>query len=341
MTSTEQLETPTARRSVRISGISRIPQGIVLPLALVALVVALAFFEPRFFSAANLANIARNASYLAIVGTAQMLVIMLGGLDLSIGVTVALSSVVTAITMSHGLAWWPENEVLTILFATTSALGAAALVGLLNGMCIARLNASAFMVTLGMFSVVGGIAFYLTAGIPIYGLVPEFIQGLGRGTVAGVPVAVLIAIAVVLTAYLVQNHTRFGRHLYAIGGNAHAARVSGVPTQLYTVIAYIVCSLLAGVAGILITARIGAGQANLGSEYMLQSIGAAVIAGVSLRGGVGRVESLLLSSIFLTVFANAMNLSRIDSKIQTIVFGVVLLSAVMLDRTKRGGGSND
>ena len=133
---------------------------------------------------------------------------------------------------------------------------------------------------------------------------------------------------------IVQQNSRLGRYLYAIGGNSDAARLSGIAVERHIVFAYTACSLFAGIAGILITARIGAGQANLGTEYMLQSIAVAVVAGVSLRGGTGRAEMVLLSATFITVFANAMNLIRIDSKIQTIVFGVVLLSAVFLDRRK-------
>jgi ribose transport system permease protein len=313
----------------------------VLPAVLLVLLAILCLTEPRFMAQANLINVSRNASYLVIVGIGQMLVMILGGLDLSIGVVVALSSVCTALTLSRTAAFWPGHDAFAIVLSTAAALGVSALVGLVNGMCVARLNASAFMVTLGMFSIVGGLAYYITAGIPIYGMPASFMASLGRGSVFGIPWAVLIALFLVGLLVFIQRFTRFGRHLYAVGGNLTAARVSGVPTTRITVTAYVACSLLAGLTGILITARIGAGQANLGSEYMLQSIGAAVIAGVSLRGGIGRVEALLVSSVFLTVFANAMNLVRIDSKIQTIVFGVVLLGAVLIDRRGRKGDGDD
>jgi ribose transport system permease protein len=309
-----------------------------LPAILLALIAVLAVIEPRFLSPLNVLNLSRNVSFLTIVSLGQMIVMIVGGMDLSIGVVVALSSVTTAIVMNQSMAWFPGQDVLAIWFALAAALGVSGIVGMLNGVCIAVTGASAFIVTLGTFSIVGGISYYITAGIPIYGMPNGFTTGFGRGSAAGLPYSVYIATALVILVILMQRQTKFGRYLYAIGGNPGAARLSGVPVRRYTVAAYICCSVLAGLAGFLITARVGGGQANLGSEYMLQSIAVAVVAGVSLRGGLGRGEMVLLSGIFITVFGNAMNLVRIDSKIQTIVFGVVLLIAVFLDQRKARRG---
>lgn len=315
--------------------------ALLLPAFLLVLLGALATAEPRFLSPLNMLNLSRNVSYLTVVSLGQMLVMIVGGMDLSVGVVVALSSVTTALVMNRALAWSPDHESAAIAAACLAALAVAAVIGFVNGLCIAKGRASAFIVTLGAFSVVGGISYYVTAGIPIYGLPTGFTNGLGRGTVVGLPVSVYVALALCVVVLIVQQRSRFGRHLYAIGGNPAAARLSGIAVDRSVILAYTLCSLLAGIAGILITARIGAGQANLGSEYMLQSIAVAVVAGVSLRGGVGRVEMLLVSSIFVTVFANAMNLIRIDSKLQTIVFGVVLLGAVVIDRRARAGDADD
>lgn len=310
-----------------------------LPILCIALVAALAIGETRFLSPLNLLNLSRNVAYLTIASLGQMLVMTLGGIDLSIGVVVAMSSVTTAIVMNRVMAWWPGHELLAVATATLAALLASAAVGVLNGLCVAKARASAFIVTLGTLSIVGGISYYVTAGIPVYGLPAAFTNGFGRGTVAHVPYSVFIAAGLMLLLAVVQQNTRIGRYLYAIGGNPGAARLSGIAVGRHTVLAYTVCSLFAGIAGVLFTARIGAGQANLGTEYMLQSIAVAVVAGVSLRGGTGRAEMVLLSATFITVFANAMNLVRIDSKIQTIVFGVVLLGAVFLDRRKAPGSN--
>ncbi|MFC3721897.1 ABC transporter permease [Neoaquamicrobium sediminum] len=313
----------------------------IVPLLLLVLAVGLSIAEPRFFSETNIANILRNASYLAIISSGQMLVMILGGIDLSVGVVVALSSVTTSIVMSRLSALWPDHATLTILISCVIALGLSTSIGLINGLLVAYTKASAFMITLGTLTVVGGIAFYITSGIPIYGMPEGFTREFGRASLLGLSYPTYIAAALILAIALAQRHLNIGRHLYAVGGHGPAARASGLPVKKLTIMAYTLCSALAGLVGILLTARIGSGQANLGSEFMLQSIGAAVLAGVSLRGGIGRAEMVAVSSIFLTVVANGMNLLRIDSKLQTIVFGVLLLFAILMDRRNRGGPSYD
>lgn len=312
--------------------------SVLLPAVLLALITVLALVEPRFLSPLNVLNLSRNVSFLTIVSLGQMIVMIVGGMDLSVGVVIALSSVTTAIVMNQSVAWFPGQEIMAVWLAFAAALGVSAFVGLVNGTCVAVTGASAFIVTLGIFSIVGGISYYVTAGIPIYGMPNAFTNGFGRGTAAGVPYSIYIAGALLVLTILMQRRTRFGRYLYAIGGNSVAARLSGIPVRRYTAAAYVCCSTLAGLAGFLITARVGGGQANLGSEFMLQSIAVAVIAGVSLRGGIGRAEMVLVAAIFITVFGNAMNLVRIESKTQTIVFGLVLLIAVFLDQRKARGG---
>jgi len=313
-----------------------IAMGLV-PIFLVVLAVVLASIEPRFLSENNISNVLRNSSYLAIISVGQMLVMILGGIDLSVGVMVALSSVTVSIMMGRLSAYWPEQEAAVIAVSCLITLGLSALIGIINGVLVAYTKASAFMITLGTLSVVGGIAFYTTSGIPIYGMPESFTKGFGRGELLGLTYPTYVAAAIILLIAFAQRHLNLGRHLYAIGGHGPAARSSGINVEALTIGAYACCSLLSGLAGILITARIGSGQANLGSEFMLQSIGAAVLAGVSLRGGVGRAEMIALSSILLTVVANGMNLVRIDSKLQTIVFGVLLLIAILIDRRSQGG----
>lgn len=310
-----------------------------MPVFLIFLVILLAVVEPRFLSDTNISNVLRNASYLALIGTGQMLVMILGGIDLSVGVIVALSSVTTSIIMGRLGAVFVGQETIVIVLSCLAALGISAAVGVVNGLLVAYTRASAFMITLGTLCVVGGVAFYITSGIPIYGMPDSFTKGFGRGSLLGISYPTYIVALLIVVVSLAQRHLTIGRHLYAIGGHTPAARSSGIPVKALTVAAYTCCSLLSGLAGIMITARIGSGQANLGSEFMLQSIGAAVLAGVSLRGGVGRGEMIALSSLLLTVVANGMNLSRIDSKLQTIVFGVLLLVAILADRRNRSTGN--
>ncbi|TKB18619.1 MAG: ABC transporter permease [Mesorhizobium sp.] len=308
-----------------------------LPVFLVVFAIVLTIVEPRFLSEANLSNVLRNTSYLAAISAGQMLVMILGGIDLSVGVIVALSSVTTSIVMSRLDALWPGQEAAVIAVSCLAALGLSAAIGAMNGILVAYTKASAFMITLGTLSVAGGIAFYVTSGIPIYGMPDAFTKGFGRGAWFGFSYPTYIVLTLILLLAVAQRHFNVARHLYAIGGHGPAARSSGISVKALTIGAYTCCSLLSGLAGIMITARIGSGQANLGSEFMLQSIGAAVLAGVSLRGGIGRAEMIALSSLFLTVVANGMNLLKIDSKLQTIVFGVLLLIAILTDRRSRGG----
>jgi ribose transport system permease protein len=310
-----------------------------VPFFLIFLVVVLAVVEPRFVSQNNISNVLRNTSYLALISTGQMLVMILGGIDLSVGVVVALSSVTVSMIMARLGAVFVGQDGLVIFLSCLAALGVSTAIGIVNGVLVAYTRAGAFMITLGTLSVIGGIAFYITSGIPVYGMPDAFSKGFGRGTWLGISYPTYMALLLIVLVALTQRHFTIGRHLYAIGGHMPAARSSGIPVKALTIGAYACCSLLSGLAGIMITARIGSGQANLGSEFMLQSIGAAVLAGVSLRGGIGRGEMIALSSLLLTVVANGMNLSKIDSKLQTIVFGVLLLVAILADRRNTGRGN--
>lgn len=310
-------------------------QRYALAFAALVLVLSLTIFFPRFATVSNLSNIARNASYLAIISAGQMIVMVLGGLDLSVGVVVAISSVTAAITMAAATTAG-FNEPAVIFLGLLAALSISACIGAANGILISRFRVSAFMVTLGAFSVVGGIAYYWTSGIPIYGMPSIFTKDFGRGSWFGIPLPLLIAVALVGAGSFLQRQTVFGTRLIAVGGNAAAARASGIKTDGYVVGGYVLCSLLAGIVGVLLTARIGSGQANIGTEFMLQSVGAAVIAGVSLRGGKGAVESVAFSAVFLTLLSNGMNLAGIDSKLQPLAFGALLVAAVLLQ-----GGHED
>lgn len=304
----------------------------VLVAMVVVLAVVIATIEPRFLRQANLFNVLRNASFLAIVSAGQMLVLIVGGFDLSVGAVVALTSITTASVMAALLASMPDAVPIVIIVGIGAGILAGAGIGLINGLCVAFLRVSPFMVTLGTLSIASGIALYYTTGIPVYGMPREFTKEFGRAIVLGLPAATFVALGVIGAVWFVQRRTKFGRYIYAIGGNMQAARVSGVSVNYYLICTYVLCAALAAVTGVLLTARIGSGQATLGSTLMLESIAAAVIGGVSLRGGVGRVEMVALSALFLSIISNGMNLIRIDSKIQTLVLGVVLILAVAFEQ---------
>ncbi|MBR1150347.1 ABC transporter permease [Bradyrhizobium sp. JYMT SZCCT0428] len=328
--------TATPPRTTIGSGRSIVGRIGLLPALLVALVAGMSAIDPQFYGILNILNILRNASFLAIVACGQALVIIAGGFDLSVGAVVALASVVTAKTMAAAAAAFPGNNALIIASGVAAGLGCGLLVGLVNGFCVAKLKVSGFVVTLGTMSATAGVGLMITSGIPVYGMPEAFVKGFGRAQVFGLPTAVYLALAVILVTMFAQRRTLFGRYVYAIGGNVDAAVVSGVSIQRHIVGTYVLSSVLAALAGILLTAQVGSGQASFGGDrMMLQSIAAAVIGGVSLRGGVGRVEIVAISALFLTILGNALNLLHIDSRLQPVFLGVIMVAAVALDELSR------
>ena len=314
----------------------------IVPLLLVIVIAAMSLIEPHFYSTGNILNMVRNASFLAVVACGQALVLIVGGFDLSVGAVIALASVVAAKTMAWIGVVYPDEPGLAIAAGVLAALASGAGVGLLNGLCVAKLRISGFVATIGTMSVTLGIALILTNGIPVYGLPGSFVQKFGRATWIGLPSTIYAALGAIALLVLVQRRTLLGRYIYAIGGNPEAASVSGVSLFRCQTSTYVLSGILAALTGLLLTAQVGSGQASLGGDrMMLQSIAAAVIGGVSLRGGVGRLEIVTLASLFLTVLTNALNLLRIDSRLQPVLLGIILVVAVALDELSRRNSALD
>ena len=308
-----------------------------IPFLLVLVVIGMTLVEPRFYGLPNLFNILRNTSFLAIMACGQMLVMIVGGMDLSVGATAALASVVAAKVMASATEAYGFDPGVAMVLGILISLGSAAAVGLLNGLCSALLRVPSLIVTLGTLSIASGITLMMTSGMPVYGLPQGFITGFGRALWWGVPAPAYVAVAVVAVVGLVQRKTVLGTYIYAIGGNPLAAIVSGISATFYVVLTFVLCALLASVTGLLITAQMGSGQTNLGGDrLMLLSIAAAVIGGTSLRGGIGRAEIVGLSALFLSTLTNALNLLRINSKKELVVLGVVVVAAVAIDSLGRG-----
>ncbi len=308
-----------------------------IPILLVLLVAGMVVVEPRFYSLANLFNILRNTSFLAVVACGQMLVMIVGGMDLSVGATAALASVVAAKVMANAVDAQGIGPTGAILLGTFVSLACGAAVGLFNGLCSTLLRVPSLIVTLGTLSIVSGITLVMTSGIPVYGMPQDFMSGFGRAFWWGLPALAYVAVGLVGAVWLMQRKTVLGMHIYAIGGNPLAAAVSGIPTRTYVVVTFVICAMLASVTGLLITAQMGSGQTNLGGDrLMLLSIAAAVIGGTSLRGGIGRAEMVALSALFLSTLTNALNLLRINSKKELVVLGFLLLAAVAANSLTRG-----
>lgn len=308
--------------------------GAALGAILVALVVGLALVEPRFLVERNLVNVVRAASVLGLVAIGQAVVLIVGCFDLSVGAMVAGASVVTASVMVGALESGLGEAAATNL-GIAAGLAAGVVLGCVNGVLVGVFRLGSFMVTLATAAIVSGLSYFYTTGIPIYGMPERFMALFGQGDTLPVPFVVVAWVAIGAGAYVMQSRSRLAVHLYAAGGNERAAMVSGVNVRRSVVLAYVTSAVLAAVVGILLSARIGSGQANIGAELTLQSIAAAVIAGVSLRGGVGDVRRVVVSVLFLAVLGNGMNLMRIDSKLQTVFLGLILMAAVAAEELSK------
>lgn len=304
----------------------------VLPFFLLGALVLFALTSKQFLTLDNITNVARQSVYLVLVSLGQMLVLVTGGFDLAVGTAIALTSVVSALAMVYCAVHFPDMVWLVILLGMSAGFLAALALGALNGLGIAQFGVSPFIMTLGVQSVGAGIALFLTGGVPIGNLPYAFGNIFGFGRLFGVPVPVLIAIVAIVAMWILMNRTRTGARIYAVGGNIKAANLSGIDTKKTLFIAYLICAFLASVAGILLTARVESGETNLGGSIALESIAACVIAGVSLRGGIGRVESVVLGAFFIVLVQNGMNLMQIGSYMQMVLLGALLILAVVIDQ---------
>lgn len=306
----------------------------ILPILLAVVILYFASQESRFYGTANLTNVLRQSTYLIIVTLGQALVLISGGFDLSVGAVIAVTSVVSARYMASHYAANPNSELSSVLVGVGIGLLVGVIFGLVNGIGVARFNVSPFIMTLGMASVGSGFALYYTGGSPVSGMPPLFTREIGTGRWFEIPVPVYAAVLATIVVLFLVGSTSWGRYLYAIGGNTKAAFLSGIPVGVYTASVYVMCSLLAAVAGLLLTARTSSGEPNLGGQYPLESITAAVIGGISLRGGEGRIMGAVLGALFITILTNGMNLIRMESYFQTMAIGVILILAVIFDRLR-------
>lgn len=307
-------------------------QALALPVMFTLAVLLFAWQAPGFLSADNLTNVARQSVYLLIVALGQLIVLICGGLDLSVGTVVALTSVTSATMMAMVFAAMPDAPGLAIAAGAGVGLAIGVVVGVVNGLGTTWLRIPPFMMTLGMSSVLFGVTLLVSGGTPIYGLPPALGQIFGFGEWAGVPVPALVALALVALTYGMLEWTRFGRHLYATGGNARAAELSGVRTHRVIVLSFVLSSVMAVLTGLLLTARLDTGEANIGASLPLESIAACVIAGVSLAGGQGRTLKVLLGTLLIMLVQNGLNLMQVGAYAQTMAIGAILIVAMALAR---------
>lgn len=307
----------------------------VLPFLLVIAMTVFASLSANFLTGQNLLNVARQATYLAIVAMGQMLALLTGGFDLSVGKNVALTSVVGALIMANLARSYPDAAGVAVALGMLGGVAAGTLVGVVNGIGIAVFEVPPFMMTLGTASICFGLALTMTSGVPVYGMPDLFGNIFGFGRFLTIPTPVYVLVALIIIMYVLLAWTRMGRYFYALGGNLRASILSGIATRFYLFMAYVLTALFSAIAGIMLTARLETGEANIGASLPLDSIAACVIGGVSLRGGTGRLSSVVFGAIFIGLIQNGMDLAHIQSYLQEVVIGVLLILAVVADQARQ------
>lgn len=289
---------------------------------------------PNFLKSENLLNIANQIAVIAIIAIGMTMVIITGGIDLSVGSLLALSAVLTA-RFIRDYAGGVDATAAGMVLCGLAAMAACGGVGVFSGVMITRFRIPPFIVTLAMMLVGSGLAYTLAGGQSIYQLPDSFIW-LGRGAdLGGLPNAVVLMILLYAAAHVLMSRMKLGRHLYAVGGNSEAARLSGVAVPRVLLFAYTASATLAGLGGVIMASQLKSGSATYGSMYELYVIAAVVVGGASLSGGQGKMPGTLIGAFTIAVIQNGMNLTNVESYTQKVVLGLVILAAVLLDRLRQ------
>jgi ribose transport system permease protein len=291
-------------------------------IVLLALMVFFSIASENFLDSNNLLNVARQVSMMGIAAVGFAFVLLLGGIDLSIGSLITLVNICTAWLMVN--AGW--NPVLAVL----SALLLSAAVGFFNGWIISNLQMPPIIVTLAMMIIIEGVAYLICGGLPIYGF-PEAFSVIGQGYVGPVPIPVIIMVVVMGLGMFILRKTYFGRYFYAVGGNEEAAELSGINVKRVKYIVYTLSGFFAGIAGVVMLSRTNSGQVISGKGFEFLVLTACVLGGVSVSGGSGKISNVLGGVLVLGVLSNGLVLLDVDDYVQKVIRGSVLLIAVALD----------
>ncbi|MEZ2330258.1 ABC transporter permease [Mesorhizobium sp. RCC_202] len=292
-------------------------------LVLVALSAAMALLSPYFLSLSNFLNILLATSTIGVLAIAATFVIGSGGLDLSLGSVMGLSGVAGAF-VAVNLGWWSP-------LAVAACIIAGGIAGYINGQLVTRAFVPAFIVTLGMLGLARGLALVISQGRAIYGLPPEIVY-IGQGRPFGIPMPVIILVLTAIVAHAVLAYTRFGRHTLALGDSEGAARAAGIRVEHHRRIIYTLSGALAGLAGLLFTARVNAGDPTAGINYELTAITAAIIGGTNLFGGRASILGTMIGALIMGVLQNGLTLLAVQSYYQQMAIGAVLILAVFIDQ---------
>lgn len=302
---------------------------------LIIFVVVLTFATGgKFLQTQNLLNVVTQVAAIGIIAIGMTFVIITLGIDLSVGSILAVAAVVSTslAQLPSATAKYPDLH-LPVIVAVLAGIAVGALAGWTNGFLIATFKIAPFIATLGMMSSARGLALIYSDGRPISRLDPTF-NFLGQNAILGIPVPIIIFAIVAVTAHVILNYTRFGRHVYAIGGNEQAARVSGINLKRATIVIYTLCGLLAGIAGVISAGRIGSGNPQLGTGIELDAITAAVIGGTSFKGGIGTIWGTVIGALIIQSLNTGLVLLGMNDFVQMVVKGAIIIVAVILDERK-------
>ncbi|HAT60868.1 MAG TPA: sugar-transporting ATPase [Opitutae bacterium] len=290
---------------------------------------------PDFLKASNLLAIVERIVVIAIIAIGMTMVIITAGIDLSVGSLIALSAVIGATVVKH--MGGPEAAGWVVVLGFFAGTISCGLIGMFAGGLVSRFKVAAFIVTLGIMMMARGLAFMTTGGFSI-DQVPDSFVWLAQGRLWGIPNTVILLALVYSTAHVFMSHTRYGRYIYAVGGNAEAARLTGVPVGTVIVLVYTVSGLAAGLGGCLQASLVRAAAPNMANMYELYVIAAVVVGGTSLSGGSGRMFGTLIGAFIIAVIQNGMNLLGIKSYAQMFTLGAIIVLAVLLDKARQNGG---
>ena len=303
---------------------ARLTQEVVLLLFVLTLAVIFGLYESVFWSGVNLQNVSRQGAVLAMVAAGSIFPILIGGIDLSVGGQISMLSIF-AVQLSH-------NMPVSVAFLLT--VGAGACIGLVNGLLVTYGRISPIIATLGTWQIMVGFTLWYTKGLPVRNF-SESYRALGANNVWFLPAASFLALAIVVLAWFLLKRTRFGRYVYALGGNFEAARLSGVRTNLVTIAAYVTCATFTAVGAITLSSRVGSGLPGLGGGIEIQAIAAVFIGGVAWGGGAGSVWGAFLGVVLVTVLGNGLDLAAVSSDFQTMITGFLVILAVGLNARRR------
>ena len=302
-------------------------------IALFLLCLFISLLSDKFMTSTNLWNVLRQISVNVCISVGMTLVVLMAGIDLSVGSVLGLSAAVCAGLLKSGLSF--ESMDLFVGFTVLGAIVAAMLIGMLlglfNGWVITKFAIPPFVATLAMLTIARGLTMLYTEGIPISNLGPKF-EFIGSGWILGIPVPVWISLIMVLIVVFLTNKTAFGRYIYAIGGNEKAAFLSGININKIKLAVYGIAGMMAAVGGVLVTSKLNSAQPNAGMSYELDSIAAVVIGGTSLSGGVGTVTGTVIGAVIIGVLNNGLVLLDVSPFWQQVVKGIVILLAVIIDK---------